>query len=73
LNVSTESLDPGKTKQQRHTNDVKPQDKVYVHVDLAQRGVGGDTSWGALPHSQYLLRAPKYSYSYTLSLMNSTK
>ena len=73
LNVSTESLDPGKTKQQRHTNDVKPVDTVFVHVDLAQRGVGGDTSWGALPHSQYLLRAPKYSYSYTLSLMNSTK
>ncbi|MGM8361644.1 glycoside hydrolase family 2 TIM barrel-domain containing protein [Flavobacterium sp. ARAG 55.4] len=73
LNVSTESLDPGKAKNQRHTNDVKPQDKVYVHVDLAQRGVGGDTSWGAYPHSQYLLRAPKYSYSYTLSLMNSTK
>ncbi len=69
LNVSTESLDPGAAKNQRHTNDVKPQDTVFVHVDLAQRGVGGDTSWGALPHPQYLLSAPKYSYSYTLSLI----
>lgn len=71
LNVSTESIDPGKTKMQRHTNDVKPQDIVFVSVDLAQRGVGGDTSWGALPHKPYLLTASKYSYSYTLSLMDS--
>jgi len=71
LNVLTESLDPGKTKMQRHTNDVKPQDKVFVHVDLAQRGLGGDDSWKSLPHAQYLLTAPKYSYSYTLSLLDS--
>ena len=73
LNVSTESLDPGTTKMQRHTTDVKPQDAVFVHVDLAQRGVGGDNSWGALPHEQYLLTAPKYSYSYTLSLLDLNK
>jgi len=69
LNVSTESLDPGKTKDQRHTNNVIPQDIVYVHVDLAQRGVGGDDSWGAYPHEEYLLKAPKYTYTYTLSLI----
>jgi len=68
LNVSTESLDPGLTKNGRHINDVQPEDKVYLHIDLSQRGVGGDTSWGALPHEQYLLNADKYSYSYTLSL-----
>ena len=73
LNVSTESLDPGTTKMQRHTTDVKPQDAVFVHVDLAQRGVGGDNSWGALPHEQYLLTASKYSYSYTLSLLDLNK
>ena len=69
LNVSAESLDPGKTKSQRHTNDVKPEDTVFVHVDLVQTGVGGDNSWGAHPHEPYLLKAPKYSYSYTLSLV----
>lgn len=73
LNISTETLDPGVTKKQRHTNDVKPEDTVFVHVDLAQRGVGGDNSWGASPHSQYLLRAPKYSYSYTLTLIESNE
>ncbi len=69
LNVSTESLDPGKNKNQRHTNDVKPKEVVYVHIDLAQRGVGGDDSWGAYPHEEYLLKAPKYTYSYILSLI----
>jgi len=73
LNVSTESIDPGLTKAQRHINDIHPEDKVFVHVDLAQRGVGGDTSWGALPHEQYLLNASKYTYTYTLSLVPQTK
>lgn len=73
LNVSTESIDPGLTKAQRHTTDVHPEDKVYLNLDLAQRGVGGDTSWGALPHAQYILTAPKYTYTYTLSLLPETK
>lgn len=69
LNVSTESLDPGDTKKGKHINDVKPENKVYLHIDLSQRGVGGDTSWGALPHAQYLLTGQKYTYSYVLSLL----
>ncbi|MFP9114404.1 glycoside hydrolase family 2 TIM barrel-domain containing protein [Flavobacterium sp. RHBU_3] len=68
LNVSTESIDPGEKKNQKHTNDVHPEDKVYFQIDLAQRGVGGDNSWGALPHDQYRLMADKYSYTYTISL-----
>jgi beta-galactosidase len=69
MNVSTESLDPGLTKNGRHINDVKPEDKVYLHIDLAQRGVGGDTSWGALPHAQYMLTADTYTYTYTINLI----
>ncbi|WP_040880371.1 glycoside hydrolase family 2 TIM barrel-domain containing protein [Galbibacter orientalis] len=70
LNVSTESLDPGKTKNQRHTTDVHPQDKVFLHLDYKQRGLGGDNSWGALPHKPYRLLDTKYTYSYTISLIN---
>lgn len=68
LNISPESIDPGPVKIPTHTNDVHPEDKVYLHIDMAQRGVGGDNSWGALPHAPYLLTAPSYSYTYTLSL-----
>jgi beta-galactosidase len=66
MNVSTENLDPGLTKNQRHTNDVHPENKIFFHVDLAQRGVGGDDSWGRLPHDQYRLLAKQYSYTYTM-------
>jgi len=73
LNVPTESIDAGPKKSQTHINDIHPEDKVYFHVDLAQRGVGGDTSWGALPHKQYMLTARQYTYTYTISLMPQTK
>jgi len=73
LNVPTEGFDAGPKKSQTHINDIHPEDKVYLHVDLAQRGVGGDNSWGALPHPQYMLTAPKYTYTYTLSLLPQAK
>ena len=69
LPVSTEALDPGKTKDQRHTTDVHFEDTVYLHIDYKQRGVGGDNSWGALPHDAYRLLDNKYSYGYIISLI----
>lgn len=69
LNVSTESLDAGETKKQRHTTDINSEDKVYLHVDYKQRGVGGDTSWGALPHKNYRLLDDTYTYTYTIQLL----
>lgn len=70
LDVRAEELDPGLTKKQQHDSDVKRHDRVFLNVDLKQRGVGGDNSWGALPHDQYRLLDKKYSYSYTLRLVD---
>ncbi|MRX69548.1 beta-galactosidase [Flavobacterium resistens] len=72
LNISTEMLDPGKTKAQRHPSDLDLDSKeaVYLHLDYRQRGVGGDDSWGRLPHDQYRLTDKKYTYSYIISLVN---
>ncbi len=69
LNISTEELDPGEQKAQRHPTDIKVQNKVFLHVDFKQRGLGGDNSWGAYPHEQYRLEDNAYSYSYTISLI----
>ncbi|WP_373060146.1 glycoside hydrolase family 2 TIM barrel-domain containing protein [Zunongwangia sp. H14] len=69
LNIPTEQLDPGNWKSQKHPTDLEPQDKVFLHLDLKQRGLGGDNSWGALPHEQYRLLNDTYSYSYTISLV----
>ncbi|KAA6337274.1 Beta-galactosidase [termite gut metagenome] len=54
-------------KQQQHTNDINPRKEVILHVDLLQRGLGGDDSWGRGPHEEYLLKAKEYSYGYVIS------
>jgi hypothetical protein len=66
LHNSIEDYDQGSKHNNRHTTDIKPQDKVFVAVDLGQMGVGGDNSWGALPHPQYLLPAGDYSFRFRL-------
>jgi beta-galactosidase len=50
----------------KHTIDVRPGDLVTLNLDYRQRGVGGDNSWGALPHEQYRLPAQQMSYSFYL-------
>ncbi len=69
LNVETEQLDGGERKSQSHPTDIKYNDFVTLHVDLAQRGVGGDNSWGARPHDPYRLEEKQYQYSYTIKLV----
>jgi len=69
INHSDESLDPGLTKKQQHPANLPPDNNVYLHIDLNQREVGGDNSWGALPHDQYRLLDKKYTFSYVISLM----
>ena len=66
LNNYPEDFDPGLTKKYRHTNDITPRKEVIVCVDLAQRGLGGDNSWGAMPHEQYQLKNKEYSYGFVI-------
>ncbi|GAB2541197.1 beta-galactosidase, LacZ type [Rufibacter soli] len=66
LNYTTEDIDEGPKKINRHPVDLKKQDFVSLHIDLGQRGLGGDDSWGRLPHEPYLLKGKKYSYSYVI-------
>ncbi len=50
----------------KHGNDVEKGDVITLNVDLKQRGVGGNNSWGAHPHSEYRLPVKRYSYSFIL-------
>jgi beta-galactosidase len=68
LNNRAEDFDPGLTKKQQHPSDVTPRKITVLQIDHAQRGVGGDDSWGALPHDKYRLLAKKYSYTYRISV-----
>ena len=68
LDVLPEDLDPGINKMQMHNSDVRHHsDRVFFNVDLCQRGLGGDNSWGAQPHGKYRLRSPKLSYSFIIT------
>ena len=51
--------EPDLKKHQRHLSDVIRKDMVTWNIDLRQMGVGGDDSWGAYPHPQYLIQAKK--------------
>ena len=69
LHFTPEDLDPGLTRKMQHQVDVVPQKNIFLHVDLKQRGLGGDNSWGMLPHKAYRLFDEKYSYSYKIQLI----
>ncbi len=60
-------FDAGDKKSQTHMSDIKRRPLVSVNIDHSQMGVGGDTSWGALPHPQYRLAPQDYEYSYLIS------
>jgi beta-galactosidase len=59
---------PGK---QRHSVDVKPRDFVTWSLDWKQMGVGGDNSWGAKPHPEYMVPAQAHSYGFWLQPFSS--
>lgn len=74
LDVSSQELDPGLTKHQRHITDVRRSpDTVYLNVDLRQRGLGGDNSWGASPHDGHRMLDAAYQYSYMLRPLRPLK
>jgi len=70
LHSSVEDLDPGLTKKMLHTIDVFPRQEIYLNVDLKQRGLGGDSTWGQFPYKPYRLHDKQYSYSFVLELVD---
>ncbi len=44
-------------------------DTVTLNLDLKQRGLGGDDSWGAMPHAPYRLTPWPMTYSYRLRVL----
>ena len=61
-----EDLDAGEQKAQRHWADLVPRDEVTLSVDYRQQGVGGDDSWGAVPHREYTLWPGEMAFRFLL-------
>lgn len=49
-----------------HPTDLVKRDFISLNLDLKQMGVGGDNSWGARTHDQYLIVPAMYSYRFLL-------
>jgi beta-galactosidase len=47
-----------------HPHEVVADGQVHLNLDRAQRGVGGDNSWGAKPLNDYIIRADAQSYRF---------
>lgn len=51
-----------------HPHELSKIDDTILRLNVVQMGVGGDNSWGAMPHAPYLPSTNAvYEYAYTLS------
>lgn len=53
-------------EQAKHPFELKRRDFIVLNLDLKQQGVGGDDSWGAWPHEQFLIPCRPYKYQFRL-------
>lgn len=67
LNYTQDSLDEGEAKRQLHSQEVLPGDFTNVTIDMAQLGLGGETSWGAMPLAQHLLPVKDYEFNFLMT------
>ncbi len=49
-----------------HTYELTRREGITLNLDHRQMGVGGDNSWGARTHKEYLLNARSYGYRFRL-------
>ena len=50
----------------KHQWELSEADELTVNIDAVQMGVGGDNSWGARPHDQYMPGAGVYKLSFVV-------
>ncbi len=66
LSVSAWPYPMWELEQARHINEPRKGDMITLNLDYKQMGVGGDNSWGARTHPEYMLAAGAYSYKFRL-------
>ena len=64
---SQDDIDEGMEKQGKTILDIPKRNYIWLNIDHAQMGLGGDNSWGRKPYDKYLLKGGAYSYAYTIS------
>jgi beta-galactosidase len=66
LHHTADDLFCGTQQENFYRYQLPERDTVTLNLDLHQRGLGGDDSWGAMPHSQFRLTTWPMTYSYRL-------
>jgi beta-galactosidase len=69
LHASTEDLFAATQMENFYPYQLPERKTVTLNLDLKQRGVGGDDSWGAPPHADYRLSLWPMSYRYRLHVL----
>ncbi len=50
----------------KHGADIKIGNTVQWNIDYRQMGVGGDNSWGAPVHDEYMIQPQRYEYIFSI-------
>ncbi len=50
----------------KHAFQLPARDAVTLNLDLRQQGVGGDNSWGAWPHDEFMIPCKEAAYRFRL-------
>jgi beta-galactosidase len=51
----------------KHGSQITTGEQLTLIISHKQMGVGGDNSWGAMPHDQYLLTDKNYEFSFIIN------
>jgi beta-galactosidase len=68
LHYGTDDLNAAK-----HAFELPRRDYITLNLDLKQQGVGGDDSWGAWPHKEFLIPCQAYTYGFRLRPFDSNE
>jgi beta-galactosidase len=69
LHYTTDDLFCATQKENFYRYQMPERDTITLNLDLKQRGLGGDNSWGALPHEEFRLNVWPIGYHYRLKLL----
>lgn len=69
LHATTDDLFCATHKAHHYRYLLPDRSTITLNLDLRQRGLGGDNSWGALPHPEFRLLQAPYSYRYRLRVL----
>lgn len=67
INVNIQDYSDEALNESKTSHTLKRGDKIYIHIDHKQMGLGGDDSWSPRVHREYLLDNSEYTMSFIIT------